>query len=292
VTGIEVLTAPGARLGESPVWDSERQCLWWIDIVGGLVHRLDTATGAVNAIAVGLDVGALALCDDGGLLLALPAGIFTLAPDTGRRTLLAPVPLAGQRFNDGTCDPRGRFWTGTLALDRAAGVAALYRVSSGGRVSRALGGITVSNGIGFTADGTALYYVDSVTQRIDIIGVTPGTGALGTREPFATLGAAEGTPDGLAVDADGGVWVAVFGGGKIVRFDPDGRRDAEIALPVSHPTSVAFGGPALDELYITSATRALTPDQLAAQPAAGAVLRIRPGATGRLPNRFRRRRRP
>ncbi len=299
MTGIEVMTAPGARLGEGPVWDDRRQCLWWIDILSGLIHRLDQATGAVNAIAAGHDLGALALCDDGDLLLALPNEIVALDPASGRRSLVAPVALPGQRFNDGACDSRGRFWTGTLSYDRAAGTGALYRLGPsagrrvpGGPLVRMLTGVTVSNGIDWSPDGTLMYYVDTVTGRIDVFEFATTTGNLGERRPFAFVDAADGGPDGLAVDAEGGIWLALFGGSKIVRFTPDGRLDREIPLPVSHPTSVAFGGPDLDELYVTSATRALDPAELARQPTAGALLRLRPGVTGRLPARYRRSRRP
>jgi sugar lactone lactonase YvrE len=297
MTAFEVMTAPGARLGEGPVWDERRQCLWWIDILGGLVHRLNPATGAVNAIAAGHDVGALALCDDGDLLIALPGQLVALDPETGRRVVLAPVALPGQRFNDGACDPRGRFWVGTLSYDRTPGAGALYRLApgarlvSGGRLVPALTGVTVSNGIDWSPDGALMYYVDTETARIDVIDFGVAAGTLGTRREFAAIDPADGVPDGLAVDAEGGIWLALFGGHRVIRLDADGRLDREIRLPVSHPTSVAFGGPDLTDLYVTSATRALSAAELAEQPLAGALLRLRPGVAGRLPYRYRRSRR-
>jgi sugar lactone lactonase YvrE len=150
----------------------------------------------------------------------------------------------------------------------------------------ALTGVTLSNGLDWSPDATRLYYVDSTTQRIDAIDFDLDRGRLGTRRPFAPIDPGDGLPDGLCVDADGGVWLCLYGGGALRRYRPDGTLDEELRLPVTNPTCPAFAGPDLDELYVTSARHRLTPEQLEAEPLAGSLLRLRPGVRGREPQRF------
>jgi sugar lactone lactonase YvrE len=207
-----------------------------------------------------------------------------VALDGLERRLLGSVETdrPQNRFNDAACDARGRLWAGTLSTVRAPGTAALYRFEAGGAPERALVGATVSNGLDWDADATRLYYVDSVTQSVDAIDFDLDRGRLGARRVFVRMDPAHGMPDGLCVDSEGGVWVALFGGGAVRRYDTAGRLDLHVALPVSHPTSLAFGGPDLRELYVTSARR---PDGGGAAPG-GSLLRLRPGVAGRLPTPF------
>ena len=184
--------------------------------------------------------------------------------------------LAGNRMNDGRCDPAGRFWAGTMAdrWEDAPAAGALYRLdgTSGAlAATKVVGGITVANGIDWTPDGRHMYYVDSPSQQVDVFDFDGDTGTPRNRSAFVTVPAAEGLPDGLVVDADGGVWVALFGAGVLRRYSPSGRVDREIRLPATLVTSAAFGGPDLADLYITTARHRLTEQQRERQPQAGSL---------------------
>jgi len=207
--------------------------------------------------------------------------------DEGERLLAAvDEPADLNRFNDALCDARGRLWAGTMSMTRAPGAAALYRLEPGGRMEVAVGGATISNGLDFNLDATRLYYVDSTTQRIDAIDFDLDRGRLGRRRAFARIDPADGLPDGLCVDADGGVWIALFGGGALRRYRPDGTLEAHLPLPVRFPTSLAFGGPGLRDLYVTSSRHLLSATEREAEPLAGSLLRLRPGVAGRAAQAF------
>ena len=276
---VEVVVDAGAHLGESPVWDVRTGRLAWVDILGRRLHRTDPTTGATDSTELPLDIGAIAPRAAGGFIAALQDGFWIL--DDGPPRRLATVPEAGPhlRFNDGKCDPAGRFWAGTMAYSEVAGGGSLYRLDPDGRVERVIEGITISNGLAWTADGTTMYYVDSPTQRIDAFACDPATGAIADRRPEVVIPADAGSPDGLTIDEEGGLWLALWGGGAVHRY-VGGLLDRVIRVPASRPTSCAFGGPSLDELYITSAWKGLTPAERAAQPLAGAVFRARPGVRG------------
>ncbi|MEN3282055.1 MAG: hypothetical protein V7607_3195 [Solirubrobacteraceae bacterium] len=298
---IEIVVPGGAELGESPVWDDRRGCLWWVDIKRGVVHRHEAerpddgpgdASAAhrratVNASRqLGEEVGAVALRERGGLVLVVRSGVLVLDDLAGPPRRLADLAAASVRFNDAKCDPAGRLWAGTLADDGRAGGGRLYRVEPDGWAEVALEGVTVSNGLDWSPDGRTLYYVDSATQRVDAIAFDPQTGSLGERRTLITIPLGEGIPDGLTVDADGFLWLALFGGGAVLRIAPHGSCERTVRVPVSHPTSCAFGGPDLTDLYITSAAKDLSPAERSEQPHAGAVLRMRTGVRGREANRF------
>jgi sugar lactone lactonase YvrE len=173
-----------------------------------------------------------------------------------------------------------------MSRTRTPGAAALYVLEPDGRLTLAISGTTISNGLGWSADGTRMYFIDSTTQRVDVLDFEGGSGAVSGRRPFAVIDPADGLPDGLAVDAEGGVWVCLFGGAAVRRYDVGGRLDAVVSLPVTNPTCPAFGGENLRTLYITSARHRLTPDQLAAEPLAGALLELDPGVAGLPVHRF------
>ncbi len=283
-----------AVLGEGPVWDQRSGRLHWVDIRSGLVHRFSPADGSDLIIDVGQPVSAVGLCAGGGLVLALRDG-FGLVPagsDQVGDIIEVEKDRTKNRMNDGRCDPAGRFWAGTMA-DRwedepAAGT--LYRLDGASgtlAVTSVLGGITVANGIDWTPDGRHMYYVDSPSQRVDIFDFDSDTGTVRNRSAFVTIPAAEGLPDGLVVDADGGVWVALFGAGRLRRYAPSGRVDQEIRLPVTLVTSAAFGGPDLADLYITTARHRLTAAEREQQPQAGSLFCARPGPGGQPAHRFR-----
>ena len=189
-------------------------------------------------------------------------------------------------MNDGYCDPRGRFWAGTMSMAHSPEAGALYRLDSDLRATRMLEHVTTSNGIDWSPDARRMYYVDTATRRIDVFDFDVETGTIANRRPFVEVPIRAGKPDGLIVDAEGGVWLALWGGSAIQRYTPDGTLERTVALPVTHPTKCAFGGPDLGDLFITSARSPVPENARAAQPHAGSVLHCRPGVTGRLPTPF------
>jgi sugar lactone lactonase YvrE len=278
-----------AELGEGPVWDDELGRLIWVDITGERVHRFDPLTGDDEMTAVGQPVGAAAPRIPGGLVLAVRDGFAFLDLERGRLELVAEVEAdaSGNRMNDGKCDAAGRFWAGTMpfAGDRPTG--ALYRLDPDLSVTRMLDGLTISNGISWSADGRSMYYIDSPTYRVDAFDYDVEAGEIANRRTLFELPVDGGLPDGMTVDAEGLLWIAFWGVGAVRRYTPDGLLAALIELPVSLVTSCAFGGPDLGDLYITSASGPLSPEQAVDQLAAGGLFRARPGVYGLRQHRFR-----
>jgi len=284
---VRVALAAGDQLGESPVWDGVAGELLRVDITRGRVHGWAPESGEAWTLTLDCDVGAVVPRAGGGQLLAVEHALVLRDPDGALRTIAtAETEVDENRFNDCRCDPLGRLWAGTMSRTRAPGSAALYRLEPGGQLERVLDGTTISNGLGWSPTGRELYFIDSTTQRIDVFDFDPAEGMIANRRALARVAPADGLPDGLAVDAEGGIWVCLFGGGAVRRYGPDGALEAVVALPVTNPTCPAFGGPALDTLYVTSARHRLTREQLAAEPLAGALLALRPGVRGAPTNRF------
>jgi sugar lactone lactonase YvrE len=288
IPAVELALDARADLGEGPRWDSARQRLLWVDIMRGRIHAFTPSTGACRNVAVGRPVGALASGRDGSLVLAVAGGFARLDPDSERFEMLATVETdrPQNRMNDGACDGAGRFWAGTMALDERPGAGALYRLDPDLTVHTMLTGVTISNGLDWSLDGRRMYYVDSPTRRIDTFDFDVTTGGIANRRTFVEVPADAGIPDGLTVDAAGFVWLALWGGAALRRYAPDGTLERVVPLPVTHPTSCAFGGAALDELYVTSARRPLSAEEKARQPQAGGVFRLRPGVVGRRAHLF------
>jgi sugar lactone lactonase YvrE len=278
-----------AELGEGPVWDSASECLYFVDIERSRVHRFHSTTHASRIYDAGSMVGAVGLTDAGDLVMAVRDGFARIDLDTGRVRLIAAVEAdrPDQRMNDGKCDAAGRFWAGTMALDYRRGAGALYRLDPDGRVHTMVRDVTISNGLDWTDDGRRMYYIDTPTRSIDVFDFDPASGAIANRRSLVQVPTGLGSPDGMTLDADGGIWVAFWGGSAVRRYTPDGALDCEIRLPVTQPTSIAFGGRDLRDLYITTAATTLSPEERARQPHAGGVFRCRPGVQGRPANRFR-----
>jgi sugar lactone lactonase YvrE len=285
----DVAVPAQCQLGEGPVWDPGRGLLVWVDILAGHVHAIDPGSGARTWFEAGDPVGAVGLTRSGGLVLALVDG-FALADHDGQRLTRLPgfsIDRSAIRFNDGKPDPWGNFCAGTMAWDETGRPpGSLYRLSPDGTVTELFGNVGLSNGLDWSNDQRLFYYADSNSGRVDLFDTDPDTGALAGRRPFVTVPEADGIPDGLTLDAEGCLWLAVWGSGEVRRFTPDCRLDTVVRLPARQVTSAAFGGPDLGTLYITTAWEGLTPADLAEQPHAGDIFACTPGVTGRPPYLF------
>jgi sugar lactone lactonase YvrE len=268
----EVAVRAEAELGEGPTWDADAGRLIWVDILGCRVHTYDPASGRRTVRTTEQHVGAAKPRAGGGLVLNLRDGIGVTGPD-GTLRLLHHDPVPGRRANDAAVAPDGSLWAGTMRYDEAPGGGTLLRLTGDGTATTVLDDVAVSNGTGWSPDGRLMYYIDSPTRRIDVLDHDAGSGRVTGRRPFVTVEEDAGFPDGLTVDAEGGVWVALWGGAAVRRYTPDGVLDRVIGLPVPLVTACAFGGPGLTDLYITTARTGLT----APHPLAGSVLVV-PGA--------------
>ena len=272
-----------AVLGEGPYWRPEDEALLWVDVARGLLHMTRVQLG--ETITIELDPVSAAFPAVGGGIVTAGGHRLTLRatrPGEGwaGRTIAEAPARDGVRFNDASVDPAGRVWVGSMDIKEKDPLGTLYRLDTGGALTPVVKGATVSNGIGWSPDGTRMYYNDSPLRRIDMFDYDQATGEAFGGRVFADLSRADGFPDGLTVDADGYVWVAMFAGGALRRFTPAGHQDAVLPLPVSQPTSCAFGGPGMADLFVTTAYRDLTEAQRAAEPLAGRLLRLRPGPVG------------
>jgi sugar lactone lactonase YvrE len=270
----EQVTGPVAHHGEGPVWSPQWGGLRWVDMLAGDVLTL-TGHGAVDRRHVGRVAAAVRPRRGGGAVLAVERG-FALEGADGTLTALDQVWTdAGVRMNEGGCDPDGRFWCGSMAYDQTPGAAAMYRLDPDGSVRLALAGVTVSNGLEWSPDGSLAYYADTATHRVDVFDYETGAG-LTARRPFVTF-SDDGNPDGLTVDAEGGVWVALYGSGAVHRYDRDGRLDAVVEVPTAQVTACTLGGPQLDQLFVTTSRQGLDPgdDRLA-----GSLFRVGAGVRG------------
>jgi sugar lactone lactonase YvrE len=289
VLDADVAVPAQCQLGEGPVWDPDRGLLWWVDILAGHVHAIDPGTGARTWFEAGHPVGAVGLTRSGRLVLALADG-FALADHDGQHLARVPgfgIDRTAVRFNDGKPDPWGNFTAGTMAWDES-GIPPghLYRLAPGGMVTELFGDVGLSNGLDWTDDRRLFYYADSNSGRIDLFDTDPDTGTQANRRPFVTVPEADGVPDGLTLDAEGCVWLAVWGAGELRRYTPAGQLDTVIRIPARQITSAAFGGPDLATLYITCAWEGLTSAERADQPHAGDIFACTPGVSGRPPFLF------
>lgn len=262
-------------LGESPLWDPCREVLFWIDIDLGLLHEYNPKTLDLKVHKIGQKLGCIALTETDHLLLGTELGFaFYRAGDPPPANFLDVIPQGtGSMFNDGKVSPDGEFWAGSKG---PSGTSKLYRLSHDLSCSILLEDLTTSNGIGWSSDGKYFFHTDS--REHSIYRYTLRGKELTNKEIFYTP--SEGTPDGLTIDSDGNLWVAIWGGGRVVQLSPEGKELAQILVPVSRPTSVAFGGQDLRTLYITSASVDLTEKEKSAQPYAGALFSIQTQVAG------------
>lgn len=271
-----------AILGEGPVWHQEQ--LLWVDIEGRQILVHDPASGEDRAFGLQERIGCVWPCAGSDrLLCGLQSGLALFDAATGRLEAVADpeVHIPRTRFNDGKCDPLGRFWAGTMDMEETDALGSLYMLGADLQVTRQWQGVTVSNGLAWDPDGRTLYYIDSPTREVAAFDYDPATGALSNRRVAIPIPQGEGFPDGMTIDREGNLWIALWQGWGVVHYNPrTGERLGKIDLPVEKVTSCTFGGPGLDELYITSARIGLDADALAAQPLAGGVFRATTGTAG------------
>ncbi|KOV97148.1 MULTISPECIES: SMP-30/gluconolactonase/LRE family protein [unclassified Streptomyces] len=275
MTAYEVAVRAEAALGEGPTWDPATGRLIWLDVLGMRLHTYDPSSGRRTIRTTPQHVGAAKPRAGGGLVLNLRDGVGLLDPDDTFRWL-HHEPVAGRRANDAAVAPDGSLWAGTMRYDEAPGGGTLSRLTGDGAVRTVLPDVTVSNGTGWSPDGRLMYYVDSPTRRVDVF--DHDEDGVRDRRTLVEIEEGAGFPDGLTVDAEGCVWVALWDGGAVRRYTPAGELDRVITLPTPRTTACAFGGAALTDLYITTARTGLPPTD----PLSGSLLVV-PGAGQGLP---------
>ena len=279
----ELVLDAQAALGEGAIWDADRRFLYWVDILGCQVHIYDPVTRQDQVIDVGQYVGTIVPRRSGGVMLALHHGFASLDLETGQVEIVVEPKesLPGNRFNDGKCDPAGRFWAGTLALDGTPNVASLYRLDADMSVHKMLGEVTCSNGIVWTLDNRTMYYIDTGLRRVDAFDYDHETGSISGRRAAFEVPTEMGYPDGSTLDSEGMLWVALWQGGAVSRWNPvTGELLQVVKVPAPNVTSCAFSGPNLDQLYITTARNGLGENALAEHPLAGGLFCAEVGVAG------------
>ncbi len=266
------------KLAESPLWDVEQQLICWVDILKGEVHQYSIETKKHTVIAVNQMIGAIGLCANGNFIAALQNG-FGFIDRSSHQLMIINDPeahLPGNRFNEGKCAPDGRFWAGTLSLDETAGAGSVYCLQTDLSVSKKIQNVTISNGIAWSLNHCVFYYIDTPTQEIVAYDYDTATGIISNKRTVITVAEEQGHPDGMTIDTEGMLWIALWGGWKITRWNPyTGKKLLEIKLPVSKVSSCIFGGPGLEDLFITTAAKDLTEQELKEQPLSGSVFVIK-----------------
>ncbi|MGN6432107.1 MAG: SMP-30/gluconolactonase/LRE family protein [Gaiellaceae bacterium] len=272
-----------ATCGESPMWSVREQALYWTDNLGAVIHRLEPESGSEQNFPLGQNVMSIVLRERGGLMLALAKQLAFYEPG-GELELLEDVERdqPHNRFNDGKVDRRGRLWAGTMNdIDWDAPSGSLYRIDPSLELRLLQGAVVCANGLGWSPDGCTFYFGESFRYAIFAYDFDPDAGALSGRRAFATVDGSSGAfPDGLTVDAEGGLWSVHNGAGRVVRYAPDGGVTHEVEMPLPQPTSCIFGGRDLDVLYITTSRQNMTAEQLGRNPLSGSVFAVRPGLSG------------
>jgi len=265
-----------ASLGECPVWSAAEQALYWVDINAPSLNRLDPATGRNITMPMGESIGSFSLRRSGGFVVALRSGLWLARADgtPERKVADAPYDPAHHRFNDGRCDPAGRFFAGSMNEKRDANSASLIRLDPDFRVTRILDDMMVSNGLAWSPDGRTMYHADTPTHTIRAFDYDVTSGMPSSPRVFAQWNGETDRPDGAAVDSAGNYWSAFYRGGKVVKLSPAGAVLAEYATPALCPTMCAFGGADLRTLYVTSARQMREADELARLPQSGGIFAL------------------
>jgi sugar lactone lactonase YvrE len=281
MTAPELILDARADLGEGPAWEGHSGCLYWVDIHAGYLHIFHPEDGTDSRLEIGEYIGCVAPRHQGGLILAARSGFalldhpispFPLSP----RLLLDPEPhLPGNRFNDGKCDPSGRFLAGSMDDAEIEATGSLYSLNLDGSLKTLLTGTRISNGLAWSPDGHIFYFIDTPTRIVMAYDYDPATGAIANPRAAFSVPPALGWPDGMTSDRQGMLWVAMWGGARLTRWDPHtGSLLAEIPFPALNVSSCCFGGPDMTDLYVTSARKGMTADQLAQYPLSGGLFRL------------------
>ncbi len=278
----ELVLDAKAALGEGPLWSAKDRCLYWVDIDAGHVHLFDPVSAADRTIRVGQAVGTVVPRRRGGVMLALRHGFASLDLQTERVEMLVdPQPDEGTRFNDGKCDPAGRFWAGTLDPTDAPRRGALYRLDADLSVHTMIPRVTIANGIAWSLDARTLYFIDTPTLRVTAFDYDNHSGNIANPRTVVEIPEEDGWPDGMAIDAAGNLWIGMWEGYQVGCWNPrTGRKLASIRVPAKRVTACAFGGENLDELYITTARMELSDEELEEHPHSGGIFRVKPGVRG------------
>jgi sugar lactone lactonase YvrE len=279
---VEVALHVWAQHAEGPAWDATTERLWWVDITGERVHCFDPRSGSDISWSTTGQPGGVILTAAGEPVVASPEGLAVLDRNTGEIDLRIPVEQDRDenRANDVKVDNHGRAWVGTMAFDKRAGSGSLYRVEDS-EVTRVVDGLTIANGPALDESNGRLYLADTGISVVDVFDLDVQSGAVAERRRLLDFGEAQVWPDGMTVDDEGMLWIALGRSGAVHRYHPDGTLDGIIEVPTSNPTSVAFGGADAADLYIVTSWFDLEENSRAAQPLAGAIFRCRPGVTGR-----------
>ncbi|MCP4190391.1 MAG: SMP-30/gluconolactonase/LRE family protein [Planctomycetaceae bacterium] len=278
---LEKLTTP-AKLGEGPCWHEAEQVLYWVDILGRKLHRFDPAGVQDDQWEFDQLIGTVAPRAQGGLIIALENGFASFDPSSGKLDAWAPVEvLAETRFNDGKCDPKGRFWCGSMDKAEERTLGTLYRMTADRVVTKVLGPVGISNGMGWSPDQTKMYYIDSPTRKVFVFDYDAESGEVTNQRPLFELTEKDGWPDGMTVDQEGKIWLAQWAGGCVTCRDPEsGETLNRVSTPAPHTTACCFGGADLTELYITTARKGLTDEQLEQYPDSGCLFRLKTSTKG------------
>lgn len=273
---IEILSVPKSVLGECPVWRPEEQALYWEDIDNPHIHRLHPETGSVASWALPEEIGCFAFRRGGGVIAAMRSGFSWVDLETGSVEIIADPELdkPNNRFNDGKCDRAGRMWSGTMGMDFAPGVGAVYRLDPDLTCRKMIDGFTVPNGMAWSPDNKTFYISDSRRNTVFAYDYDFSKGDIANPRTFISTENIPARVDGATVDRDGCYWCAHIHGWEVAQYDPDGTLMRTIKLPIQHPSMVCFGGPDLDVIYVTSLTTALPPEQRHLQPLAGSLFAI------------------
>ena len=287
---VECVVKMRSVLGEGPLWQEQEARLYWLDLRKPAIYRFDPATGRNARVKADLKgyIGAMVFRHDGAMIVLDQRAIFAVNPKTGSLKRLAK-PVSEMRqlmFNDAKCDRQGNLWTGVGDRKETRPVGVFYRLTPKGKVTKVDSKFICPNGPAFSTDGRVCYFADSNAAKIYRYDIDPSSARVGARRLFAAVPEGQGLPDGMTVDAEGGIWCCHWDGWRVTRYSPDGAGDRVIELPVPRPTSVAFGGADLDTLYITSASFDLSRQQLKEAPLSGSLFACRPGGRGLVEPRF------